>query len=236
MLTGYSKAVIPVFPQHRTPLPRPRVSTAKMKTTTENITLSSDLATLSPENLSTLVDTWLELQTSAVEVIQTPTPDMFSFAENSFFFAVILQNEQLPSSSGDSKLNESLKDIELVRTRGESPQMIYAQSLAGSSSSTLVPDGTSGRLSDASMTVGPEGEWSPDHFIQTARERESQNVLPNGKTYDTGVDADPSDQTLQSPGFKLQDDSFVADFAYADNRSISLSEIKRDSLFAVHVI
>jgi hypothetical protein len=211
-----------------------------MKTTTENVTLSPDLATLSPENLSTLVDTWLELQTSAVEVIQTPTPDIFSFAENSLFFAVILQNEQLPSSSGDSKLNESLKDIELVRTRGESPQMIYAQSLAGSSSSTLVPaDGTSGRLSDASMAVAPEGEWSPDLFARTARERESQNrgnALPNGKTYDTGVDADASDQTLQSPGFKPQDDSFMADFAYADNRSISLSEIKHNSLFAVHVI
>jgi hypothetical protein len=198
-----------------------------MKTTTENITLSPDLAPLSPENLSTLIDTWLELQTSAVEVIQSPTPDIFSFAENSCFFAVILKNEQLPSSAGESKLNESLNDIiqlKLVRTMEGSLQVPYAWSLAGSSSSTLVPaDGTSGRLSDASMSVSPEGEWRPDLFEQTAPELESykrRNAFPNRRTYQTDVE--------KLPSFNLSDVSLMTDIAYAHNpanRSVSLSEI-----------
>jgi hypothetical protein len=195
-----------------------------MKTTTENITLSPDLATLSPENLSTLIDTWLELQTNAVEVIQTPIPDIFSFAENSFFFAVILQNEQLPDRS---KSNEPLNDVvqlESVRTMG-SPQAAYAQSLDGSSSSTLVPaDGTSGHLSNTSMSVSPEGDWGLDLFKQTAPELESynwRNASPNRGIYQTDVD--------KLAGSNVRDDSLMTDIVYVQNptnRSASLSKIK----------
>src|ERR1700685_2565564 len=98
-----------------------------MKTITKNITLSPGLddATLSPESLSKLIDTWSELQTSAVEAVQAPTPNLFSFAETCFFFAVISQNEPLPS--GDSghvfpKTDELLEQEEFERAIRRSTQ------------------------------------------------------------------------------------------------------------------
>jgi hypothetical protein len=179
--------------------------------------------------------------------MQTPTPDIFSFAKKSLFFAVIFQNEQLPrlpSSAGDSKSNEPLKDVELMRAMGGSPRVTYAQSLAGSSSSTLVPaDGTSGRLSAASRSVCPEGEWHPGLFEQTARELKShdwRSASPNSRTYETDVDiSNASDQTLQSPGLNLRNDSVMNKLAYVHNpanKTASLSEIKHDFLCAVHAI
>ena len=187
-----------------------------MKTTTENITLSQDITTLSPENLSTLTDTWLELQTSSVEVIQTAIPDIFSFAANSFFFAVILLNEQLP---GGSKSNDPLSDVvqlQSVRTMG-SPQAAYAQS-----SSTLVPaDGTSRYLSNTSMCVSPEGEGGLGLIKQTVPELESCDWSPNRRIYQTDVD--------KLPGSNVRDDSLMTDIVYVQNptnRSASLSEIQ----------
>src|SRR5882762_5117685 len=94
-----------------------------MKTTTKDITLSPglDYGTVSPECQSVLMDAWIELQTSAVEAVQTPIPTIFSFAESCFFFAVILQNEPLISEVGgkiNSKVNElieAIDDEEVVR-------------------------------------------------------------------------------------------------------------------------
>jgi RimJ/RimL family protein N-acetyltransferase len=141
-----------------------------MKTITKNITLSPGLddATLSPESLSKLIDTWSELQTSAVEAVQAPTPNLFSFAETCFFFAVISQNEPLPS--GDSghvfpKTDELLEEIEqeeFERAIRRSTQE------AGASPNTVAPNDAAGGLWDEFTSAGAGGAQRPNPFEGTS--------------------------------------------------------------------
>ena len=67
-----------------------------MNTSTKDIILSPGINEneLSPEAVSTLIDLWSTLSTTAVEPAQAPECNMFSFAESCFFFAVILENKQ----------------------------------------------------------------------------------------------------------------------------------------------
>ena len=67
-----------------------------MNTSTKDITLSPGINEngLSPECISTLIDLWSTLSTTAVEAAQVPDCNMFSFAENCFFFAVILEDKK----------------------------------------------------------------------------------------------------------------------------------------------
>jgi hypothetical protein len=139
-----------------------------MKTTTENITLSPGLndTELSAESLSTLIDTWSELQTSAVEAVQTPTPNLFSFAESCFFFAVILQHEPLHSGVGgrvDSKVEEIDNEEEFRRAVKRSAQAPSVQYQAAASSSTVsFGDGANNGLRGEFMSPGAERAWGTE--------------------------------------------------------------------------
>jgi Acetyltransferase (GNAT) domain len=179
-----------------------------MKTSTEQITLSPGLddTKLSTECLSTLIDTWAELQTSAVEAVQTPTPSLFSFAETCFFFAVILLNT--PSDSGREgavfKANDLLEkneEEEFNRAVNRSVLDTYASSQGGASSSTVVraADSTSIR-GRKFMDVGAEGAGSP--FESVERKPESYNWQRNRVAHDnTGASA----QASQPPNFNMWD-------------------------------
>jgi RimJ/RimL family protein N-acetyltransferase len=109
-----------------------------MKTTTESITLSPGLddAKLSTESLSTLIDMWSELQISTVEAVQAPTPNLFSFAETCFFFAVILKNEPLDSGNEGNFSNNQLEEEEFERALKRSVHDA-AHARGGGSSSTV---------------------------------------------------------------------------------------------------
>jgi len=202
-----------------------------MKTTADNITLSPGLTTLSPENLSTLIDTWPELQISAVEAVQTPTSDLFVFAESCLVFAAILQNELPPDSDGGSKVNELLEDVEPESPiKGEACTL----SLAGSSSITLVPDDcATENLRDEFTSVGAGRAQHPDLAERTAHKLQSydwSNASPNSRT--RIYDADASDRAFQLAGLNVWgpgDSSKFARDCNITNKSACSSESKFDS-------
>lgn len=183
-----------------------------MKTSTEHITLSPGLddTELSTECLSTLIDTWPELQTSAVEAVQAPTPNLFSFAETCFFFAVILLNE--PSDSGRegaifkaNDLLEKSEEEEFNRAVNRSVLDARAQSQGGASSSILVHAGDATNIRGRKfMDVDAEGARRP--FEQVERKPESYNWQGTSRHHVTHTDdTGASDQASQSPNFNIWD-------------------------------
>lgn len=75
-----------------------------MNTSAKDITLSPGIneSELSPECMSTLIDLWPTLSTTAVEAVQALDCNMFSFAESCFFFGVILKNKEEKKQEGTS--------------------------------------------------------------------------------------------------------------------------------------
>jgi RimJ/RimL family protein N-acetyltransferase len=172
-----------------------------MKTSTEHITLSPGLddTQLSTQCLSALIDTWLELQTSAVEAVQAPTPNLFSFAESCFFFAVILLNE--PSDSGREGTNDPLEKNgeEFNRAVNRSVLDARARSQGSASSSTVVhADDATNIRGHMFMDIGAEGAGSPfDH------DPESYNWRETSRYRVAHTDDTASDRTLQSPNYNI---------------------------------
>jgi RimJ/RimL family protein N-acetyltransferase len=175
-----------------------------MKTVTKRISLSLglDATKLSPESLSTLFDTWLELQTSATEAVQAPTPNLFSFAETCLFFAVILQNE--PDGGKNKGSLPIVDDEELTRVIAMSLHDTHAQ-----------PHGdTSSKSADATKQAWG---FDPSTFEEIKAEPESDLELREDwvdrNLYNADDDVtDTLDQPSRLPGLNLWDDTSVADF------------------------
>ena len=132
-----------------------------MKTTTEDITLSLGLddATLSPECTSTLIDLWLELQMTAVESVQAPTPNLFAFAETCFFFAVISENNKPEGArhANDPEVQRvqmQIDEEDFERVRRRSVLEAHAQPRDGASSSAIPTEGAVRFASERFVTAG----------------------------------------------------------------------------------
>ena len=179
-----------------------------MKTTTESITLYPGLddAKLSTESLSTLIDTWSELQISAVEAVQAPTPNLFSFAETCFFFAVILKNEQLDSGNEgnfDNQL-EAREEKEFERALKRSMHDA-AQARGGGSSSTVAADARWGEFTSQEAQRSKPLQKIEQNLDVYKREEVPHDLMSSA--YD--MDDDISNYGFQSPALEPRGDSSV---------------------------
>jgi RimJ/RimL family protein N-acetyltransferase len=167
-----------------------------------------------------LIDTWSELQTSTVEAVQAPTPNLFSFAEACFFFAVVLLNGSSDSGNEGVFSKGPLEEIdeEFDRAIKRSVLDAHAKSQGGISSSAGVPVGDTTRERKA-MDVGAGEAGRPDPFeeIEDKPENDWQGALHHHTThiYNTTDDnTGASDHVFQSPDLNLRNDSSVTEYPW----------------------
>jgi hypothetical protein len=65
-------------------------------------------------NIDLLMTLWEDIQASSAEAAQAPAPDLFSFAQNAFYFAVIMKKSNQGAKKKDAPTQNTGTFLALV--------------------------------------------------------------------------------------------------------------------------